>query len=46
MKELQEKLEKAKLALEKAYQMDDWDYILSCSMDVYQLRREIENYES
>lgn len=45
MKELLEKLEKAKKELEKAYRMDDWDYILSCSMDVYEIRREIENYE-
>lgn len=46
MKELLEKLEKAKMELEKAYRMDDWDYILSCSMDVYEIRREIESYES
>lgn len=44
MKELYEKLEKAIKELDKAYQMDDWDYILTCSMDVYAIRREIEAY--
>ena len=44
MKELYEKLEKAKKELEKAYRMDDWDYILSCSMDVHDIQRQIDNY--
>lgn len=42
MKELLEKLEKAKVELEKAYKMDDWDGILDLSMDVYAIQREIE----
>lgn len=42
MKELLEKLEKAKLELSKAYEMHDWDGILDLSMDVYAIQREIE----
>ena len=44
MDELYKKLEDAEEQLAKAYQMDDWDYILACSMDVYAIRREIEAY--
>ena len=42
MRELREKLEKAKMELRKAYEMDDWDGILSLSMDVYEYQRAIE----
>ena len=42
LEQLMERLEKAKIELDKAYQMADWDWILSCSMDVYCIQREIE----
>ncbi len=41
MHELQEKLEKAKEALIKSYQTDDWDYILACQLDIEMVKREI-----
>lgn len=41
MHELQEKLEKAKEALRKSYQTDDWDYILACQLDIEMIKRQI-----
>lgn len=46
MKELLERLEKAKKELAKFYEMHDWDGIETWSLEVYTLQREVESYES
>lgn len=45
MSELYKRLEDARRELAKAHEMHDWDWILSCSMDVYLIQREIETWE-
>ena len=45
MEKLLKQLEKARKDLGKAYELDDWDGINTCSMELYKLQMEIKQAE-